>query len=196
MSNSHLALTVFIRIQSSRKILLTRNISRHPKLKLDLKMCHVHTVCKWKTFRSVICQSSEITKRCFYVFYHNSLFLHLPHQDRPGWRQWAEFLLMYFLLPYQLLSAFAWHWLSVHNWTARIVIFHALLLSVQDVCFFWTLLKRGEMRYKHTEKRKERCSPCLMTLNSISTVRAVVWRDDCCVCVTAGRSLWGFGMRC
>lgn len=84
-------------------------------------------------------------------FFIATLFLCLPHQDRPGWRQWAEFLLMYFLLPYQLLSAFAWHWLSVHNWTARVVIFHALLLSVQDMYYFWTLLKRGEMRYKHTE---------------------------------------------
>ncbi|RXN31736.1 bifunctional apoptosis regulator [Labeo rohita] len=66
--------------------------------------------------------------------------------DRPSWSQWAEFLLMYFLLPYQLLSAFAWHLLSVHYWTARVVMLHAVFLSVLDVHFFWTLLKRGEIR--------------------------------------------------
>ncbi|KAF4117987.1 bifunctional apoptosis regulator-like isoform X2 [Onychostoma macrolepis] len=66
--------------------------------------------------------------------------------DWPGWHQWAEFLLMYFLLPYQLLSAFAWHWMNVHYWTARLVMLHAVLLSMLDVHFFWTLLKRGQMR--------------------------------------------------
>ncbi|XP_073697827.1 bifunctional apoptosis regulator-like [Garra rufa] len=66
--------------------------------------------------------------------------------DRPSWSQWAEFLLMYFLLPYQLLSAFAWHWMSVHYWTSRVVMLHAVFLSVLDVHFFWTLLKRGQMR--------------------------------------------------
>uniref|UniRef100_A0A671NB54 Uncharacterized protein n=1 Tax=Sinocyclocheilus anshuiensis TaxID=1608454 RepID=A0A671NB54_9TELE len=50
--------------------------------------------------------------------------------DWPGWSQWAEFLLMYFLLPYQLLSAFAWHWMSVHYWTAGFIIAHATLLTV------------------------------------------------------------------
>uniref|UniRef100_A0A673HK57 SAM domain-containing protein n=2 Tax=Sinocyclocheilus rhinocerous TaxID=307959 RepID=A0A673HK57_9TELE len=66
--------------------------------------------------------------------------------DWPGWSQWAEFLLMYFLLPYQLLSAFAWHWMSVHYWTAGFIIAHAALLTVLDVCFYWTLWKRGQMR--------------------------------------------------
>ncbi|KAL0202250.1 hypothetical protein M9458_000268, partial [Cirrhinus mrigala] len=66
--------------------------------------------------------------------------------DWPGWRQWAEFLLMYFLLPYQLLAAFAWQWMSVHYWTAGIIIAHAMLLTVLDVCFYWTLWKRGQMR--------------------------------------------------
>uniref|UniRef100_A0A672KZ76 RING-type domain-containing protein n=1 Tax=Sinocyclocheilus grahami TaxID=75366 RepID=A0A672KZ76_SINGR len=59
--------------------------------------------------------------------------------DWPSWSQWAEFLLMYFLLPYQLLSAFAWHWMSVHYWTAGFIIAHAVLLTVLDVCFYRTL---------------------------------------------------------
>ncbi|XP_059410968.1 bifunctional apoptosis regulator-like isoform X3 [Carassius carassius] len=66
--------------------------------------------------------------------------------DWPGWRQWAEFLLMYFLLPYQLLSAVAWHWMSVHYWTTGFIIAHAALLTMLDVCFYWTLWKRGQMR--------------------------------------------------
>lgn len=86
----------------------------------------------------------------FYMQLSLSVFLHVLYQDWPGWHQWAEFLLMYFLLPYQLLSAFAWHWMSVHYWTAGLVIAHAALLTVLDVCFYWTLWKRGEMRYTHT----------------------------------------------
>ncbi|ROL08896.1 Bifunctional apoptosis regulator [Anabarilius grahami] len=69
-----------------------------------------------------------------------------PQQDWPGWQQWAEFLLMYFLLPYQLLTAFSWHWLSVHYWTAGVVIVHAALLTVLDICIYWTLWRRGQMR--------------------------------------------------
>ncbi|XP_051747983.1 bifunctional apoptosis regulator-like isoform X2 [Ctenopharyngodon idella] len=67
-------------------------------------------------------------------------------QDRPGWKQWAEFLLMYFLLPYQLLTAFFWHWLSVHYWTAGIAIIHSMLLTVLDIKIYWTVWRRGEMR--------------------------------------------------
>lgn len=85
----------------------------------------------------------------FFLITTFSCFLHLLHQDWPGWSQWAEFLLMYFLLPYQLLSAFAWHWMSAHYWTARVVMLHAVLLTTLDVHFFWTLLKRGQMRYTH-----------------------------------------------
>ncbi|XP_043117279.1 bifunctional apoptosis regulator-like isoform X2 [Puntigrus tetrazona] len=66
--------------------------------------------------------------------------------DWPGWRQWAEFLLMYFLLPYQLLSALAWRWMSSHYWTAGFIIAHAVLLTSLDVCFYWTLWRRGEIR--------------------------------------------------
>ncbi|XP_039511264.1 bifunctional apoptosis regulator-like isoform X1 [Pimephales promelas] len=69
-----------------------------------------------------------------------------PLQDWPGWHQWAEFLVMYFLLPHQLLAAFAWHWVSAHYWTAGVVIAHATLLSVLDISFYWTLWTRGEMR--------------------------------------------------
>ncbi|RXN14555.1 bifunctional apoptosis regulator [Labeo rohita] len=53
---------------------------------------------------------------------------------------------MYFLLPYQLLAVFAWQWMSVHYWTAGIITVHAMLLTVLDVCFYWTLWKRGQMR--------------------------------------------------
>ncbi|XP_026112097.1 bifunctional apoptosis regulator-like isoform X3 [Carassius auratus] len=45
-----------------------------------------------------------------------------------------------------LLSAVAWHWMSVHYWTAGFIIAHAALLTVLDVCFYWTLWKRGQMR--------------------------------------------------
>uniref|UniRef100_A0A8C1LMV2 Bifunctional apoptosis regulator n=1 Tax=Cyprinus carpio TaxID=7962 RepID=A0A8C1LMV2_CYPCA len=104
----------------------------------------------------------RLTLLCLFLFDYEDTFLPFIHTscpaqstqdslldtplDWPGWSQWAEFLLMYFLLPYQLLSAFAWHWMSAHYWTARVVMLHAVLLSTLDVHFFWTLLKRGQMR--------------------------------------------------
>uniref|UniRef100_A0A8C1YPU4 Bifunctional apoptosis regulator n=1 Tax=Cyprinus carpio TaxID=7962 RepID=A0A8C1YPU4_CYPCA len=104
----------------------------------------------------------RLTLLCLFLFDYEDTFLPFIHTscpaqstqdslldtplDWPGWSQWAEFLLMYFLLPYQLLSAFAWHWMSVHYWTARVVMLHAVLLSTLDVHFFWMLLKRGQMR--------------------------------------------------
>uniref|UniRef100_A0A8C2EYW9 SAM domain-containing protein n=1 Tax=Cyprinus carpio TaxID=7962 RepID=A0A8C2EYW9_CYPCA len=106
----------------------------------------------------------RLTLLYLFLFDYNDTFLPFIHTscpatpdppadtplDWPGWRQWAEFLLLYFLLPYQLLSAFAWHWMSVHYWTAGFIIAHAALLTVLDVCFYWTLWKRGQMRYTHT----------------------------------------------
>ncbi|XP_042573455.1 bifunctional apoptosis regulator-like isoform X2 [Cyprinus carpio] len=105
----------------------------------------------------------RLTLLCLFLFDYEDTFLPFIHTscpaqstqdslldtplDWPGWSQWAEFLLMYFLLPYQLLSAFAWHWIMrAHYWTARVVMLHAVLLTTLDVHFFWTLLKRGQMR--------------------------------------------------
>ncbi|XP_066516485.1 bifunctional apoptosis regulator-like isoform X2 [Hoplias malabaricus] len=64
----------------------------------------------------------------------------------PTWSQWAEFLVKYSLLPYQLLAEFAWDWLSVHYWTSRFVIVNAMLLSVLEGCSFWRVWSRGEIR--------------------------------------------------
>ncbi|XP_077093950.1 bifunctional apoptosis regulator-like [Siphateles boraxobius] len=100
-----------------------------------------------------VCVCPRLTLLYLYLFDYHDTFLPFIHtacpatqQDWPGWRQWAEFLLMYFLLPHQLLAAFAWHWMSAHYWTAGVVIVHAALLSVLDVSFYWTLWRRGEMR--------------------------------------------------
>ncbi|XP_043116380.1 bifunctional apoptosis regulator-like [Puntigrus tetrazona] len=90
--------------------------------------------------------------------------------DWPGWRQWAEFLLMYFLLPYQLLSAFAWRWMSSHYWTARVVMLHAVLLTALDVHFFWTLLKTGQMRTLPKRVWKE-----LVRVTLEETVLVLLW---------------------
>ncbi|KAK2909561.1 hypothetical protein Q8A67_005398 [Cirrhinus molitorella] len=102
----------------------------------------------------------RLTLLCLFLFNYEDIFLPFIHTccpatpdaptdtplDWPSWSQWAEFLLMYFLLPYQLLAAFAWHWMSVHYWTAVIVIANAALLTALDVCFYWNLWKRGQMR--------------------------------------------------
>ncbi|XP_063055779.1 bifunctional apoptosis regulator-like isoform X2 [Engraulis encrasicolus] len=68
-----------------------------------------------------------------------------PDED-PNWKQWAEFLVKYALLPYQLLAEFAWDWLGVHYWTSRFVIVNAMLLSVLEGCAFWRLWSRAEIR--------------------------------------------------
>lgn len=72
----------------------------------------------------------------------------LPWQDlkAPAWKQWREFLLKYWLLPYQLIAEFAWDWLEVHYWTSRFIIVNAMLLSVLELCSLWTLWLRRELR--------------------------------------------------
>lgn len=65
---------------------------------------------------------------------------------QPSGRQWAEFLVKYFLLPYQLIAEFAWDWLSVHYWTSRFIIVNAMLLSVLEGCFLYRLWSRSEIR--------------------------------------------------
>ncbi|XP_028977946.2 bifunctional apoptosis regulator [Esox lucius] len=71
----------------------------------------------------------------------------LPNnQVHPTWHQWAEFLVKYLLLPYQLIAEFAWDWLSVHYWTSRFIIVNAVLLSVLEGCALWRLYSRAAIR--------------------------------------------------
>ncbi|XP_037546302.1 bifunctional apoptosis regulator [Nematolebias whitei] len=58
-------------------------------------------------------------------------------QLEPSWQQWAEFLVKYCLLPYQLIAEFAWDWLAVHYWTSRFIIVNTMLLSGLDGFFLW-----------------------------------------------------------
>ncbi|XP_028828120.1 bifunctional apoptosis regulator-like isoform X2 [Denticeps clupeoides] len=67
-------------------------------------------------------------------------------QEEPNWRQWAEFLVKYAILPYQLIAEFAWDWLAVHYWTSRFVIVNAMLLSVREGCAFWRLCSQRAIR--------------------------------------------------
>lgn len=64
----------------------------------------------------------------------------------PSWQQWAEFLVKYCLLPYQLIAEFAWEWLAVHYWTSRFIIVNAVLLSVLEGCALWRLWARARIR--------------------------------------------------
>lgn len=70
----------------------------------------------------------------------------LNTQLEPSWRQWAEFLVKYLLLPYQLIAEFAWDWLAIHYWTSRFIIVNAMLLSVLEGCALWTLWTRARIR--------------------------------------------------
>ncbi|KAL3996805.1 hypothetical protein ACER0C_009461 [Sarotherodon galilaeus] len=67
-------------------------------------------------------------------------------QVDPSWQQWAEFLVKYCLLPYQLIAEFAWDWLAVHYWTSRFIIVNAMLLSVLEGCALWRLWMRARIR--------------------------------------------------
>ncbi|TNN50869.1 Bifunctional apoptosis regulator [Liparis tanakae] len=70
----------------------------------------------------------------------------LSAQLEPSWRQWAEFLVKYLLLPYQLIAEFAWDWLAVHYWTSRFIIVNAMLLSVLEGCALWRLWTSATIR--------------------------------------------------
>ncbi|XP_041062718.1 bifunctional apoptosis regulator-like isoform X2 [Carcharodon carcharias] len=61
-------------------------------------------------------------------------------------KQWAEFLVKYSLIPYQLIAEFAWDWLDMHYWTSRFIIVNAMLLSVLEGFAFWRLWSRGGLR--------------------------------------------------
>ncbi|XP_077426681.1 bifunctional apoptosis regulator-like [Vanacampus margaritifer] len=67
-------------------------------------------------------------------------------QTEPNWQQWSEFMVKYFLLPYQLIAEFAWDWLSVHYWTSCFVIVHAVLLSMLECCSLWRLWTTARIR--------------------------------------------------
>ncbi|XP_061627846.1 bifunctional apoptosis regulator-like [Phyllopteryx taeniolatus] len=67
-------------------------------------------------------------------------------QTEPSWQQWSEFMVKYFLLPYQLIAEFAWDWLAVHYWTSCIVIVHAVLLSMLECCSLWRLWTTARIR--------------------------------------------------
>ncbi|NXS08362.1 BFAR regulator, partial [Neodrepanis coruscans] len=64
----------------------------------------------------------------------------------PSSEQWREFIVKYLILPYQLISDFAWHWLDVHFWTSGFIIVNAMLLTVLECFSFWTLWSRREFK--------------------------------------------------
>ncbi|XP_048051566.1 bifunctional apoptosis regulator-like isoform X2 [Megalobrama amblycephala] len=146
--------------QSHRRIIL-EELHKLRALQVSLNLWQYKDLNPGKTlFLLVSLRSSpRLTLLHLFLFDYGDTFLPFIHTccpatrggpadtlDWPGWQQWAEFLLMYFLLPHQLLAAFAEHWLSVHCWTAGVVIVHATLMTVLDVSFYWTLWTRGEMR--------------------------------------------------
>ncbi|XP_060939560.1 bifunctional apoptosis regulator-like [Limanda limanda] len=67
-------------------------------------------------------------------------------QLEPNWQQWAEFLVKYLLLPYQLIAEFAWDWLAVHYWTSRFIIVNAALMSVLEGCALWRICTTAGIR--------------------------------------------------
>ncbi|CAN9510581.1 unnamed protein product [Ophioblennius macclurei] len=111
-------------------------------------------------------RSPRLTIFYLYLFDYSETFLPflhtccpaIPHIDpsvesryldirlEPSWRQWAEFLVKYCLLPYQLIAEFAWDWLAVHYWTSRFIIINATLLSVLEGCALWRLWARSRIR--------------------------------------------------
>ncbi|XP_052402790.1 bifunctional apoptosis regulator isoform X4 [Carassius gibelio] len=152
-----------IRNESHRQIIL-EELHRLRQRRVSLNLWQYKDLYLGKTLFLLLSlrRFPRLTMLCLFLFDYDDTFLPFIHTscpapssqdslldtplDWPGWHQWAEFLLMYFLLPYQLLSAVAWHWMSVHYWTARVVMLHTVLLSTLDVHYFWTLLKRGQMR--------------------------------------------------
>ncbi|XP_056136337.1 bifunctional apoptosis regulator-like [Lampris incognitus] len=100
--------------------------------------------------------SPRLTLFYLYLFDYPETFLPFLHtccpavtdtdQLEPNWQQWAEFLVKYFLLPYQLIAEFAWNWLTAHDWTSHLIIVNAVLLSVLEGCNLWGLWTRARIR--------------------------------------------------
>uniref|UniRef100_A0A3B5MJM5 RING-type domain-containing protein n=1 Tax=Xiphophorus couchianus TaxID=32473 RepID=A0A3B5MJM5_9TELE len=67
----------------------------------------------------------------------------------PSWQQWGEFLVKYFLLPYQLIAEFAWDWLAVHYWTSRFIIVNAMLLTMLEAFSLWRLWTTAPKTWIH-----------------------------------------------
>uniref|UniRef100_A0A3B4ACE9 RING-type domain-containing protein n=1 Tax=Periophthalmus magnuspinnatus TaxID=409849 RepID=A0A3B4ACE9_9GOBI len=105
-------------------------------------------------------RSPRLTLLYLYLFEYSNMFLPFLHtccpamgqvevtkySVEPSRRQWAEFLVKYALLPYQLMAEFACDWLSVHYWTSRFIIVNAMQLSVLDVGALWRLWARAGIR--------------------------------------------------
>uniref|UniRef100_A0A672KWE4 Bifunctional apoptosis regulator n=1 Tax=Sinocyclocheilus grahami TaxID=75366 RepID=A0A672KWE4_SINGR len=174
--------------QSHRQIILEeRHRLRQHRVSLNLWQYKDLNLGKTLFLLLSLRRFPRLTMLCLFLFDYDDTFLPFIHTscpaqttqdsltdtplDWPSWSQWVEFLLMYFLLPYQLLSAFAWHWMSVHYWTARLVMLHAVLLSTLDVHFFWTLLKRGQMR-----TLPERVWQEVLAVKTDASVFVLLWR--------------------
>ncbi|KAL1276460.1 hypothetical protein QQF64_036083 [Cirrhinus molitorella] len=63
----------------------------------------------------------------------------------PNHLQWVMFRVKVCLMPYLLLTDFAWQWLSVHYWISWIVIGNAMVITVMEYFYVWTLWRRKQM---------------------------------------------------
>uniref|UniRef100_A0A8C1JM40 Bifunctional apoptosis regulator n=1 Tax=Cyprinus carpio TaxID=7962 RepID=A0A8C1JM40_CYPCA len=65
--------------------------------------------------------------------------------QEPSQHQWVKFRVKVCLMPYLLLVDFAWQWLSVHYWISWIVIGNAMVVTVMEYVYVWTLWRRRQM---------------------------------------------------
>ncbi|XP_065114247.1 bifunctional apoptosis regulator-like isoform X2 [Paramisgurnus dabryanus] len=77
----------------------------------------------------------------------NNLVQDVPPDNilEPSLRQWVEFRVKVFLMPYLLLVDFAWNWLSVHCWISWIVIVNSIIMTVFELFYIWTLWRRKQL---------------------------------------------------
>ncbi|KAI2645194.1 Bifunctional apoptosis regulator [Labeo rohita] len=91
----------------------------------------------------------------FLPFIHTSFPAHMtnPTQEIPPDKmlqdpnrlQWVKFRVKVCLMPYLLLIDFVWQWLSIHYWISWIVICNAMVMTVMEYFYAWTLWRRKQM---------------------------------------------------
>uniref|UniRef100_A0A3Q3AB49 Bifunctional apoptosis regulator n=1 Tax=Kryptolebias marmoratus TaxID=37003 RepID=A0A3Q3AB49_KRYMA len=129
---------------AGKSLFLLYGLKRSPRL----TMFYLYLFDYSETFLPFLhtCCPAKSTRSDLFFFFCKNL--------EPSWQQWAEFLVKYCLLPYQLIAEFAWDWLAVHYWTSRFIIVNTMLLSVLEGCSLWRLWTTASIRYELTVPQK------------------------------------------
>lgn len=75
----------------------------------------------------------------------------------PTLKNWLEFLPFYIFVPYYLVAKFASHFFEINYWTSRVVVVHALLMTIMEFTKAKFLFRSG-LRYAFVSLHNFLCS--------------------------------------